>query len=89
MISKCANPGCLLKFRYLHEGKVFRVERGDPRIDTDDDQVRSVEYFWLCEPCSKTLKLVYEHGEVAVHPLYRQLPASTIAIKAMEVRRSA
>jgi hypothetical protein len=26
MLSKCANPECSAKFRYLHEGKVFRVE---------------------------------------------------------------
>lgn len=26
MLSKCANPECSSKFRYLHDGKVFRVE---------------------------------------------------------------
>ena len=26
MLSKCANPECSAKFRYLHDGKVFRVE---------------------------------------------------------------
>ena len=26
MLSKCANPECSAKFRYLHDGKVFRVD---------------------------------------------------------------
>lgn len=26
MLSKCANPECSARFRYLHDGKVFRVE---------------------------------------------------------------
>ena len=25
-MSKCANPDCSAKFRYLHDGKVFRIE---------------------------------------------------------------
>jgi hypothetical protein len=29
MLSKCANPDCSAKFRYLHDGKVFRVELND------------------------------------------------------------
>lgn len=28
MLSKCANPDCSATFRYLHEGRVFRVEPG-------------------------------------------------------------
>jgi hypothetical protein len=26
MLSKCANPACSAQFRYLHDGKVFRVD---------------------------------------------------------------
>jgi hypothetical protein len=26
MLSKCANPDCSAKFRYLHDGKVFRID---------------------------------------------------------------
>ena len=29
MLSKCANPECSAKFRYLHDGKVFRLELDD------------------------------------------------------------
>jgi len=28
MIGKCANPACSTPFRYLHEGRLFRFERG-------------------------------------------------------------
>lgn len=87
MLSKCANPGCFANFRYLHEGKVFRLERGDPRVETPDAQTRSVEYFWLCEGCSRSLKLVYERGYVTVHAIHLQLPASSLELEAMEVRR--
>ena len=26
MLSKCANPGCTATFRYLHDGKVYRLD---------------------------------------------------------------
>jgi hypothetical protein len=26
MLSKCANPDCSARFRYLHDGKIFRVD---------------------------------------------------------------
>ena len=26
MLSKCANPSCSAQFRYLHDGKVFRID---------------------------------------------------------------
>jgi hypothetical protein len=26
MLSKCANPKCSAAFRYLHDGKLFRME---------------------------------------------------------------
>ena len=29
MLSKCANPECSNKFRYLHDGKVFKVDFDD------------------------------------------------------------
>ena len=89
MLSKCANPGCFANFRYLHEGRVFRLERGDPRIETIGEQVRSLEYFWLCERCSKSLKLVYERGCVTVHPVHLQLPASSLELGTVAVPQSA
>jgi hypothetical protein len=30
MLSKCANPACSAKLRYLHEGKIFRLDASLP-----------------------------------------------------------
>ncbi len=91
MLAKCANPGCLANFRYLHEGKVFRLERGDPRVGAPESHPRPVEYFWLCEHCSGSLKLVYERGYIAVHPIRLQLPPSSLALEleTVDLRKSA
>jgi hypothetical protein len=89
MLSKCANPGCFANFRYLHEGRVFRLERTDPRHDTVGEHARSVEYFWLCERCSRSLKPVYEYGCVTVHPIHLQLPPSSLELETMAVPLSA
>jgi len=87
MLSKCANPGCFASFRYLHEGKVFRLERSDPRQSTHDEHCRSVEYFWLCTACAESLKLVFERGEVTVQPRRLQLPVSSLELEDVKVRR--
>ncbi|MBV8207674.1 MAG: hypothetical protein JO041_12840 [Acidobacteria bacterium] len=51
MVSKCANPGCSATFRYLHDGKVFRVE-----FDTRGN-ARKPEYFWLCGDCASLMTI--------------------------------
>jgi len=71
MLSKCANPGCPTSFRYLHEGKLFRIHV-DPfaiepgvtsGIGADRRKpVRRVEFFWLCQKCSATVTLSFEKG---------------------------
>jgi hypothetical protein len=67
MVSKCANPACSKPFRYLHEGKLFRVEKpydhlpddGEPKFGDPSAArpVRSVEFFWLCEKCAAVMTL--------------------------------
>ena len=54
MVAKCANPACGRAFRYLREGRLFRLER-DPAFDSEFNH--SVEYFWLCEACSESMSL--------------------------------
>jgi hypothetical protein len=62
MLVKCANSSCSASFRYLRDGRLFRLE-GDPTHWS----VKSsrVEYFWLCNRCSSemTLRLI-EDGTV-------------------------
>jgi len=73
MLSKCANPACLARFRYLHEGRVFKIERGKVTSGGMGSPIRRIEYFWLCERCAQTLKVVLENGVVSTHPIHLAL----------------
>ena len=56
MLQKCANPGCAVPFRSLHEGKLFVAETlaNDPagRFDGSRRKTNKREHFWLCGACS-------------------------------------
>ena len=56
MLSKCANPSCLAKFQYMHEGKLFVV---DEHASGGASEFRAaphrLRYFWLCSQCAQTL----------------------------------
>jgi len=67
MLSKCANPACSVRFLYLHEGKLFRIEvetkRGSGQaVIADRKPSYRSEYHWLCDACSKRMTLKYEPG---------------------------
>jgi hypothetical protein len=81
MLSKCANPGCPTSFRYLHEGKLFRIHV-DPFASESDSTsgigadrkkpARRVEFFWLCQDCSAKMTLSFEKGVgVTIQPVTR------------------
>jgi hypothetical protein len=73
MVAKCANPACLARFRYLHEGRIFNIERS---VDAGESGQHRIELYWLCMECSRALKLVSDHGSgVVIRSRYRQLPA--------------
>jgi len=62
MVAKCSNPSCSASFRYLKEGRLFRLET-DPTLRSS--QPNRVEYFWLCHCCSSTMTLrLREDGTV-------------------------
>lgn len=62
MVAKCSNPSCSAPFRYLEDGRLFRLER-DPALGAS--QSKRVEYFWLCQRCSSTMTLrLREDGSV-------------------------
>jgi hypothetical protein len=54
MLGKCSNPSCSAPFRYLRDGKLFRLE-ADPRLRTS--KPNKLEYFWLCDRCSLRMTL--------------------------------
>lgn len=62
MLSKCANPNCAASFRYLHDGKLFRMET-PPLLAAASEHARKppqrIEFFWLCQTCSEHMTLVY------------------------------
>ena len=72
MLSKCAHPACFAQFRYLRQGKVFKVRMPSPACGRGEHRV---EYFWLCESCAQAFKVVLKDGSVMTVPLYLQLTA--------------
>ncbi len=66
MLTKCANPACDEPFRYLRDGRIFRVERV---ADNDARPGHNVEHFWLCGKCSRVMMLRIDgQGEISVAP---------------------
>ncbi len=66
MLSRCLNPNCGAAFRYLSEGRVFALER--LATGSDGRAERSVEHYWLCGRCSRSMKIVVENGKAAAVP---------------------
>jgi hypothetical protein len=60
MLAKCANPSCSRPFRYLHEGKLHRMELAS---DNSESGPKS-EWFWLCSHCSSRMTLRVDGGKV-------------------------
>jgi hypothetical protein len=79
MISKCANPQCSAPFRYLRDGKLFRVdldqlESVSAAQNDSDKPWHRVEHFWLCGRCAATMTLVAGKGKrVTAVPLSAEL----------------
>jgi len=61
MVSKCANPECSAKFRYLRQGKLFQMEAG-AIVESDASSAgrRQVQFFWLCDECAAEMTLVFK-----------------------------
>jgi hypothetical protein len=70
MAAKCCNPLCAHSFRYLTDGKLFRLEN-DPALSSS---ALTREYFWLCPSCSATMTLkLSNQGRVIAVPLSKRL----------------
>jgi hypothetical protein len=62
MLGKCTNPSCSVPFRYLRDGRLFRLE-ADPRFRTSKPY--KLEFFWLCDRCSPRMSLrISDKGKV-------------------------
>jgi hypothetical protein len=86
MVSKCANPPCSAPFRYLHEGKLFRIEHpftknSEGTISATDTAHRKppvrIEFFWLCPDCSQNMTLTFDPSAgIVPQPVRRALRAA-------------
>ncbi len=75
MLSCCLNSACGAPFRYLHEGRIFNIERV-VAVPGNPEPQRLVEHYWLCGICSMSLKVVVENGCVTTQPIHLELKAS-------------
>ena len=73
MLSKCANPACLSRFHYLHEGRIFNIETAIVSSESNSSATRKIEHFWLCERCAQTLTVTLENGVVSTRPRHLEL----------------
>jgi hypothetical protein len=69
MLAKCANPTCSAPFRYLHEGKLFRLDLGAGPPSPDTRIPRQLQYFWLSDRSARTMTLEMRAGKVLARPL--------------------
>ncbi len=69
MVRKCANPSCSATFLRLHDGKLFIVE-------TAAGHPQRLNYFWLCDSCSRTMTIAKQENQGTVVPLKRARTAS-------------
>lgn len=77
MLSKCANPACFARFRYLHEGRIFNIEVKGGSVSRPLQP--KIEHFWLCEECAQVMKVVWEDGAAITRPLHQALPSAKVA----------
>jgi len=76
MVSKCANPACSNRFLFLHEGKLFRLDRAANHLTPDPDfheHGPQVEFFWLCDHCAADMTVVLRKDEVVVVQPFRPI----------------
>jgi len=63
VVSRCANPSCEARFKYLHEGRLFQFSSVDPSTDIGKHHLK-VEYWWLCPRCCSSMTLI-QNGSTA------------------------
>jgi hypothetical protein len=72
VISKCANPVCKARMKYMREGRVFLLHRRSANACSNGADAsfsplvgQHVECFWLCHLCSQTMRITRE-GDLIV-----------------------
>ena len=85
MLANCTNSLCSAPFRFLGEGKLFRLESDPPiRPGTSNHG----ESFWLCHRCSSVMTLRLKgNGAVETIPLLDALRAVPNGVSITSVQR--
>ncbi len=82
MLAKCSNPGCSSTFRFLQNGRLYRLD-ADPRITRS--ALKKMEYYWLCEHCASLMTLrIAEDGGVVVVSLPAPLKNAPVGMQFSE-----
>ena len=70
MLSKCANPECSAMFRYLRQGKIFRLTPS-PAVQAAARALgyQLTERFWLCDLCSQEMTIIWDGTRATIVPL--------------------
>ena len=64
MLTTCANPHCREAFRYLRDGRLFRLQA---EVKGSSSEISNPEYFWLCGRCADVMSLrLAQDGQVIV-----------------------
>jgi len=77
MVEKCANPSCSAIFQRLRDGRLFVMEVSAGSPGAGKKPARSLEYFWLCKTCCRTMTLTM-HKETGI----KVVPAKTVSARA-------
>jgi hypothetical protein len=85
MLAKCANPSCSRPFRYLHEGKLFRLEPARPKGGSSSQRC---EWLWLCNRCAMKVTLSVAGYEVVAVPLLHEPKTSPWAEESLCLRQA-
>jgi hypothetical protein len=90
MLSKCANPDCSARFRYLHEGKLYSIDftavfAGRTAPTNVAGRSSNKEYFWLCALCSRemTIRLDQHYHVLLAQKPGTKKPASPISVSSV------
>jgi hypothetical protein len=71
VVSRCANPCCDAKFKYLREGRLFQF-RATNSAGGFVASNNAIELWWLCSRCCLSMTLVEDSAEgVKLIPLGR------------------
>jgi hypothetical protein len=59
MVTRCANPSCEAKFKYLHEGRLFHFASNEVTVGPAGSRwFAPVRYWWLCPRCRSSMTLI-------------------------------